>query len=90
MWAKAGADSAKASTYPKECSEWRSLYKRAAAQKFIDSLKTAISSGSISFADAAKKQIVRIQAQQQGGDLGSFATMVLWYHNLMMLYLVAN
>ncbi len=45
----------------------------AAAQKYIDSLKTAINSGAVAFADAAKNNSQDPGSAQNGGDLGSFA-----------------
>ena len=69
---KVEADSAKASHILRSVANGDPV-QMAAAQKFIDSLKTAISSGSISFADAAKANSQDPGSATKCGDLGSFA-----------------
>ncbi len=69
---KVEADSAKASHILRSVANGDPV-QMAAAQKFIDSLKTAISSGSTSFADAAKANSQDPGSATKGGDLGSFA-----------------
>lgn len=69
---KIEADSAKASHILRSVANGDPV-QLAAAQKFIDSLKTAISSGSISFADAATANSQDPGSATKGGDLGSFA-----------------
>lgn len=66
------ADSAKASHILRTVANGDPV-QLAAAQKYIDSLKTAITSGAVSFADAAKNNSQDPGSAQNGGDLGSFA-----------------
>ena len=68
---KVVADSAKASHILRSVTNGDPL-QLAAASKYIDSIRTAITAGSISFADAA---IANSQdgSAQKGGDLGTFA-----------------
>jgi peptidyl-prolyl cis-trans isomerase D len=75
------ADSAKASHILRNVAN-NDPIQLAAAEKFIDSLKTAISSGKISFADAAKNNSQDGSASN-GGDLGTFApgTMVAEFND---------
>jgi len=68
---KVVADSAKASHILRSVSNGDPL-QLAAASKYIDSLRTAITAGSISFADAATANSQDGSAQK-GGDLGTFA-----------------
>ncbi len=68
---KVMADSAKASHILRKVTNG-DLVQLAAAQKFIDSLKTAIKSGTVSFSDAAINNSQDGSATK-GGDLGTFA-----------------
>lgn len=69
---KIEADSAKASHILRSVANGDPV-QLAAAQKYIDSLKTAITSGAISFADAATANSQDPGSAAKGGDLGSFA-----------------
>lgn len=68
---KVEADSAKASHILRSVAN-NDPVQLAAAQKYIDSLKTAIQSGSISFADAATANSQDPGSAAKGGDLGAF------------------
>jgi peptidyl-prolyl cis-trans isomerase D len=68
---KVEADSAKASHILRSVAN-NDPVQLAAAQKYIDSLKTAIQSGSVSFADAATANSQDPGSAAKGGDLGSF------------------
>jgi peptidyl-prolyl cis-trans isomerase D len=65
------ADSAKASHILRNVANGDPV-QLAAAQKYIDSLKTVISSGSVSFKDAAIANSQDQGSAANGGDLGSF------------------
>ena len=66
------ADSAKASHILRSVTNGDAV-QLVAALKYIDSIKTAITSGSISFSDAATNNSQDPGSAQNGGDLGTFA-----------------
>ncbi|MBK9733750.1 MAG: peptidylprolyl isomerase [Saprospiraceae bacterium] len=66
------ADSAKASHILRNVADGDPV-QLVAAQKFIDSIKTAITSGAISFSDAATANSQDPGSAAKGGDLGTFA-----------------
>ncbi len=68
---KVEADSAKASHILRSVAN-NDPVQLAAAQKYIDSLKTAIQSGSTTFADAATANSQDPGSAAKGGDLGAF------------------
>lgn len=65
-------DSAKASHILRSVNQGDPL-QLAAANKYIDSLKTAIQSGALSFSDAATNNSQDPGSAAKGGDLGTFA-----------------
>lgn len=69
---KVEADSARASHILRSVAN-NDPVQLASAKKYIDSLKTAIQSGSVSFADAATANSQDPGSATKGGDLGSFA-----------------